>query len=64
MLLVKQEYTSSFLSEICCMNDEKLTFVGGTADLAKLLGYSEEEIKEKSKETRKRGTHRKAKSKT
>ena len=50
MLLLKQEYTSNFLSEICCMNDENLTLIDGVADLAKLLNYSEEEIKEKSKE--------------
>ena len=50
MLLLKQEYTSHFLSEICCMNDENLTLIDGVADLAKLLNYSEEEIKEKSKE--------------
>lgn len=49
MLLLQQESISDFLCEICCVNDEQLTFVGGTTELAKVLGYSEEEMKEKSK---------------
>lgn len=50
MLLEKTEFVSKIFCEIGCVMDESLSFVYGAAELAKILEYTAEEIKEKSKE--------------
>lgn len=51
MLFTKKEDMPCLFSEICCKNDETLTFAGEVKNLAKLLGYTDAEIKDKSKDS-------------
>ena len=44
MSIAEREFSARFLGEYCCRNDTALTLVGGTSSLARLLGYTVEEI--------------------